>query len=296
MNIQKSLTLLSPCKINLFLHINGRRSDDYHLLQTYFQLLDYGDQMIFESNNNNDTIELIEHSQTTISYHDNLIIKAAHLLKEKYQINQGIRITIDKQLPIGGGLGGGSSNAATTLLALNQLWQLNLTINELAVLGLSLGADVPIFIRGQSAWAEGIGEKITPINYPNQENSWFIIVHPNIFVSTGEIFSSETLTRNTEICTIAAFLKNTDSNVFKNDCEPVVRARYPKIDNAIKVLSQFSSQRNARLTGTGACIFLQCASQREAQTIVSQLPSHWYSFIARGVKKSPVHKYLSMID
>lgn len=247
-----------------------------------------------------DDTQIILHDNTGIPAQDNLIITAAKALQQRLTNKFGIDIHLDKKLPMGGGLGGGSSNAATTLLALNRLWQLNLSLDELAAIGLTLGADVPVFVHGNSAWAEGVGEKLTALDLPN---SWFIIVKPDVFVSTGEIFSSETLTRDTEMSKMASFLKgNTQCGnqcnieTFKNDCEQVVRARYPQIDNALNMLSSIAQkakiERKARLTGTGACIFLQCASERDAQTIAEQLPADWNYFIAEGINQSPVHAKL----
>lgn len=294
------MSLLSPCKINLFLHITGKRQDGYHLLQTVFQLLNYGDNMKFSLRNDE---QIVLYDNTNIPKQDNLIFKAARLLqmrtfKSKNRSNDkkitpaGVDIYLDKKLPTGGGLGGGSSNAATTLLALNSLWDLQLDIPALAEIGLSLGADVPIFVQGISAWAEGVGEQITPINLPN---SWFIIVKPKIFVSTGEIFLSESLTRDSEMRTITAFLES-EEIAFRNDCEQVVRARYPEIDNALNVLSSLAGKQGyrnkARLTGTGACIFLQCTSHTEADNLAEQLPTHWEYFVAQGINNSPVHSAL----
>ena len=262
-------TWLAPAKLNLFLHIIGRRPDGYHELQTIFQFLDYCDELDFSVR---DDGEIHCQTNTDLASDDNLIVKAAKLLQQHTQTALGANIQLRKKIPMGGGLGGGSSNAATTLLALNELWGLDLPRDTLQKLGVKLGADVPIFIYGQSAWAEGIGEKLEPINL---SEDWFLVIHPNCHVPTGEIFSNKLLTRDKPLITIAHFLAGNSENV----CETVVCQLYPEVKEALDWLSQFSP---ARMTGTGACIFTQCKTQEQAQHILVKLPSKWQGFVSQG--------------
>ncbi len=201
------------------------------------------------------------------------------MLQGRYQVKQGVACSIKKYIPVGGGLGGGSSNAATCLLALNMLWKLNLSLDELASIGLELGADVPVFVRGFAAWASGVGETLTEVELPEPV---YLVIHPDITVSTAEIFNAEELTRNNDPITIRAFLNRVGTNV----CEPVVRTRYPVIGEALDWLNQFAE---ARMTGTGACIFAAFDSQQEAEGVKSRMPSTWQGFIARGLNRNPVH-------
>lgn len=282
----KTLELLSPAKLNLFLHILGRRDDGYHQLQTVFQLLDYGDTMTF-SLRSDEQINITP-PIPGVNNEDNLITKAARLLATHANHPLGADITLKKILPMGGGIGGGSSNAATTLLALNQLWELNLSIDLLAKIGLQLGADVPVFVRGKTAWAEGVGEELQAIDIAE---CWYLVVKPDCEVSTAKIFSHKQLTRNTSPITIAAFF----GQGVRNDCENVVRSTYPEIDNALNWLSQHTSHNSpARLTGTGACIFARFPNQHSAQQIFSQLPEGMQGFVAKGVSESPTHRMLKL--
>jgi len=271
------LSLLSPAKLNLFLHITGRRHDGYHTLQSVFQLLDWGDTMQFAPRAG-DEIRLSIHN-LDIPDDENLIIRAARLLQAKFPGKSlGANIIVDKKIPTGGGLGGGSSNAATTLLALNHLWRLQLETEELQSMGVELGADVPVFVAGYSAWAEGIGEILTPLKLPQY---WYLIIQPDCHVSTAKIFSCEQLTRDTSPITLAAFFRG-DS---RNDCQPIVRRLYPEVDNALKWLENFGE---AKLTGTGACVFASFETKAEADAVRRQLPEQWAGFVARGINKSPV--------
>lgn len=276
-----TLRLLSPAKLNLFLHINGQRADGYHLLQTLFQILDYGDAMTFSAA---EDIEL-HPSLAGVADCDNLIVRAAHALRTATGFVGGARIGIDKRLPMGGGIGGGSSNAATTLLALNRLWQTGLSLDQLADIGVGLGADVPVFVRGRSAFAEGVGERLTPMDL---EAAWFLVLVPPVSVSTAEIFSHKLLTRDTEILRIAAFPKAGA----KNDCESLVRNLYPEVDKALVWLKKF--RKEARMSGTGACIFARCDSEQEARQILTQAPTALRGFVAQGVNVSPVHRALGI--
>jgi 4-diphosphocytidyl-2-C-methyl-D-erythritol kinase len=270
------MKLLSPAKLNLFLHITGQRADGYHLLQTVFQLLDFGDLMDFSPDPDGD-IE-VSCPGLQLAPQQNLVYRAARLLQQHTNCALGARIRLEKRIPVGGGLGGGSSNAATTLLALDRLWQLSLGTGELAQLGLSLGADVPVFVHGHSAWAEGVGEQLQALAL---EKSWYVVIVPDCEVSTAEVFSSQQLTRNTPPIKIAAFSASGGGN----DCENVVRSLYPEVDNALNWLGNFGQ---ARLTGTGACVFARFLSEQQAQAVYQQLPACWEGFIARGVNHSPV--------
>ena len=284
-----TLSLLSPAKLNLMLHITGQQNDGYHQLQTLFQLLDYGDTLHYQTRNDNKL--QLSPAIDGVAQQDNLIIRAARLLQQQDPTKtMGADIKLEKILPMGGGIGGGSSNAATTLLALNQLWKLDLSIDQLADLGLQLGADVPVFIRGHSAWAEGVGEQLQAIDIPE---SWYFVAKPDCEVSTAEIFSHKRLTRNTSPITIAAVLKQGGHN----DCETVVRACYPAVDNAmtwLDSLDQTTDMYPARLTGTGACVFAQCPDRESAEQILHQLPKGLQGFIAKGVNISPTYQALSL--
>jgi len=272
------LTLPAPAKLNLMLHITGRRKDGYHNLQTLFQFLDYGDQLQFDALSSAE-IEVIS-DLSGIPNEDNLIYRAALLLQQHSNCQQGARIHLEKILPMGAGLGGGSSDAATTLIALNQLWNLNIELAELAGLGLQLGADVPVFVRGYAAWAEGIGEQLTAVTLPE---FWYLVLTPDCHVSTAEIFSHKELTRNTSAITIAAALKGGG----RNDCEAVVSTLYPQVKQALIWLNQFAA---ARMTGTGASIFASFETQDQAQQVLDQLPATLRGFIAQGENISPLHR------
>ena len=272
----KHLSLQSPAKLNLMLHITGRRDDGHHLLQTVFQFIDLNDQMEFDltadgSIQRND-------SNTPVSEAEDIVIQAAQLLQERFRVEQGVQISIDKRIPIGGGLGGGSSNAATTLLALNQMWSLNLGLTELAEIGLDLGADVPVFVMGQAAWASGIGEQLSPIEL---SEPWYLVIHPGVQVSTAKIFAAEELTRDCDAITIRAFLNGSGINV----CEKVACNLYPEIQLAIDWLNQYG---DARMTGTGACVFAAFDSLEQAEGVLSRAPEKWDSFVVKAMNKNPV--------
>lgn len=279
------LTLLSPAKLNLMLHITGRRDDGYHLLQTVFQLLDYGDTLTFEARTSGPVEVLPPIPGVTAG--DNLITRAALLLQSSVGTTRGAWITVKKVLPMGGGLGGGSSNAATTLLALNHLWETGLDIDQLAALGQQLGADVPVFVRGFSAWGEGIGEQLQPLEIPE---SWYLVIKPDCEVSTAQIFCHRELTQDTAAITIPAFFEQGGHN----DCEAVVRSLYPSVDRALNWLAAQAPHSAARLTGTGSCVFARFAEQAQARTLLKQLPSEFQGFVARGVNRSPIHRELGL--
>jgi 4-diphosphocytidyl-2-C-methyl-D-erythritol kinase len=276
-----SLTLVSPAKLNLFLHITGRRVDGYHNLQTLFQLLDYGDEMTF--NTRTDGAITLTPDLPGVPFEQNLIIKAVRKLEAYKAGHAGVDIHLHKRLPMGGGIGGGSSNAATTLVALNHLWECGLNKQQLQAIGLQLGADVPVFINAQTAWAEGIGETLEPIK---MQPKWFLVVQPDCHISTAEIFSHKDLTRDTSAIKVAAFLERGA----KNDCQALVRKLYPQVDKALIWLQKFD--RNARMTGTGACIFASFESAEKAQHVQALLPNDLPGFVARGVNKSPLYKLL----
>ncbi len=270
-----ALTRLAPAKLNLFLHITGRRADGYHELQTLFQLLDYGDELSFDPLPNGDlSLHAEGPTASAMPLDDNLILQAAELLRQEAMDPMlGAAISVGKRLPAGAGLGGGSSDAAATLLALNELWQLDLPEARLCELGVKLGADVPVFLRGRSAWAEGVGEILTPVELPD---AFFLVVTPPCFVSTKEVFSQENLTRNSPAIKMADFLAGRS----RNDCEAVTRALYPAVAEALDWLAQFTE---ARMTGTGASVFARCESRAEAEQLLARLPEPLTGFVAEGV-------------
>lgn len=274
------LTLPAPAKLNLFLHITGRRADGYHDLQTLFQFLDYADELSFALREDG---EIRLHSQLRDVAHDsNLIVKAARQLQHASGCRLGADIWLDKHLPMGGGLGGGSSDAATTLLGLNHLWQLEWDKDRLAILGLSLGADVPVFVHGHAAFAEGVGEKLTAVEL---DEPWFLVAIPQVTVSTAEVFSDPELTRDTPANKLRSLLEGGG----RNDCQPVVQKRYKEVDNALILLNKFVP---ARLTGTGACVFGSFPNEDDADKVARQLPATLPSFIAQGRNVSMLHRKL----
>lgn len=274
------LSLPSPAKINLFLHITGQRSDGYHNLQTLFQLLDFGDKLVFRSNRSGNI--KINGNIDGVDEKNNLIFHAATLLQKSTGCDLGCTIDLTKNLPMGAGLGGGSSNAATTLVGLNALWKCGLTANQLSDLGKTLGADVPVFVHGESAFAEGIGDILTPLTLPQR---WFLVITPNCHVSTREIFSNPQLTRNSSPIKIRAL-----SGVeYRNDCQDVVSKLHPAVGTVLQWVENFSAPL---MTGTGASVFCSFDSKSEAQHVLSKLPKQWTGFVAKGVNRSPVHEQL----
>ena len=282
----------SPAKLNLFLHINERRKDGYHELQTLFQFLDHGDKIAIKVDDN-DTIELLT-IFSEVNSADNLIIKAAQLLKTEalkcgIKKQYGAKIKIDKVLPMGGGLGGGSSNAATTLLALNYLWNINFSIDKLADLGLMLGADVPVFIRGFAAFAQGVGDKLTPAK---PKEYWYLVTKPHCSISTAEIFNAQALTRNTA----KLELSEIDFKLCHNDCQPIATKLYPEVAKLLAWLLEYAP---SRMTGTGACLFSRFDTQAEALLLQDKLQIHFpdgiYSFVAKGLNQSPLVKQIAAL-
>jgi 4-diphosphocytidyl-2-C-methyl-D-erythritol kinase len=270
----------APAKINLFLHVLGRREDGYHLLQTAFQFLDLADELKFSLRDDGQIRRQANYQN--VPEDADLVVRAAKILAEYSATPFGVNIDINKLLPMGGGLGGGSSDAATTLVALNSMVGLNLSVDELAEIGLKLGADVPVFIRGHAAWAEGVGEKLTLIEPPED---WFLLVVPKCEVATAEVFASEDLTRNTPAITIRDFL----AGAGHNDCEEVVRRQYPGV---AEVLSWLGQRYETRMTGTGACVFVRFTKQELANEAAAGLPDSWRSFVTRGLNRSPLTEKL----
>jgi 4-diphosphocytidyl-2-C-methyl-D-erythritol kinase len=266
----------APAKLNLFLHITGRRADGYHTLQTVFQFLDRTDRLYFDITKAGEIRRFGGPAGVPVAA--DLCVRAAGLLQTVSGTGKSVDIYNDKCLPPGGGLGGGSSDAATTLWALNRLWDVGLDTGELARLGLELGADVPVFISGEAAWAEGIGEILTPVSLPEP---WFLVVVPPVSVSTADIFSAAELTRDTPQMTIRAFLAGRG----QNDCEAVVRRGYPQVAAALDWLNTHAT---ARMTGTGACVFAAFEAEAEARSVERQVPPDWTAFVARGMNRSPL--------
>ncbi|MDH1265332.1 4-(cytidine 5'-diphospho)-2-C-methyl-D-erythritol kinase [Pseudomonas sp. GD03944] len=278
-----ALILPAPAKLNLMLHILGRRPDGYHELQTLFQFLDHGDELGFALR---DDGEIRLHTEIADVPHDsNLIVRAARRLQAEAGCPLGADIWLDKRLPMGGGIGGGSSDAATTLLGLNHLWQLGWDEDRLAALGLGLGADVPVFVRGRAAFAEGVGERLTPVEL---EEPWFLVAIPQVLVSTAEVFSDPELTRDTPPIKVRSLLEGGG----RNDCQPVVQKRYPEVRNALILLNNFVP---TRLTGTGACVFGSFPNKVDADKVARQLPATLPSFVAQGRNVSMLHRKLETL-
>jgi 4-diphosphocytidyl-2-C-methyl-D-erythritol kinase len=275
-----SISLPSPAKLNLFLHILDRREDGYHNLQTLFQLLDYGDQLSF-SINKQPEINVISDLKD-VKPQDNLVFKAARALQQATNCSWGCEIQLAKKIPMGAGLGGGSSNAATTLVGLNSLWQCNLSHDQLAEIGRDLGADIPVFVKGLSAFAEGIGDKLTPISL---NPIWYLVVTPKIKVSTEQIFCHSELTRNAPAIKIRAL----SEELYRNDCQSVVETLYPEVKQVSDWLKRYG---NPLMTGTGASVYCRFDSQQEAKKAQQTVPNSWSSFVAKGINQSPLHKQL----
>jgi len=266
----------APAKLNLCLHIVGRRADGYHELQSALQFVDLCDQLRFHRR----PPGVIERfgDVTGVEADSDLALRAARHLAAVAGSTTGVAIEIDKRIPIGGGLGGGSSDAATVLVALNRLWSLGLDAEALARIGLELGADVPVFVRGRAAWVEGVGERLTPCDFVERD---VLIVRPQSAISTAEIFQAPELTRNSPVTTIRAFLADGG----RNDCEPTVRRRYPEVGEVLDWLREFSE---ARLTGTGSCVFATFADAAAARRVLAQVPGRWQGYVARSLNRSPL--------
>ncbi|MDA1107104.1 MAG: 4-(cytidine 5'-diphospho)-2-C-methyl-D-erythritol kinase [Proteobacteria bacterium] len=273
----------APAKLNLFLHITGRRADGYHNLQTVFQFLDYGDELRFTSRA--DGVIRAVHALPGVSEEQDLTVRAARLLQRATGTAQGADIRLEKHIPLGAGLGGGSSDAATTLVALNRLWRTNLSPDALARLGLQLGADVPVFVHGAAAWAEGVGDELTPVTLPEP---WYVVITPPCRISTAAIFSAPDLTRTSPPLTMRDF-RAEQLSAYRNDCEAAVCRRYPEVADALARLAAFAP---ARMTGTGSSVFAAFAHEPQArQTLerlaLDRLPG-WQGFVAQGRNLSPL--------
>jgi 4-diphosphocytidyl-2-C-methyl-D-erythritol kinase len=271
----------APAKINLFLHITGRRSDGYHLLQTHFQFLDYGDELEFTITDRGEIIRL--NDLPGVRAEHDLVVRAARILQPYAEAGSGASIHVDKRVPAGGGLGGGSSDAATTLVALNKLWNVGKTQAELAALALQLGADVPVFVHGHAAWAEGVGELLTPLE---ASEGTVLVVHPGCNVSTAEVFGHPELTRDTP----AIKIHDLTSSTVSNDCEAITRRLYPEVGRALDWLGQFGE---ARMSGTGACVYAAFDSIALAERAAGSIPQDWFWFVAQKRNTSPLNEKLA---
>lgn len=291
------LTLPAPAKLNLFLHITGRRDDGYHNLQTLFQLLDVCDLLHFRKAEPGEITLVVsdlppDDDKPSITVENNLVYRAAVTLRSFARTSSartaapppGVAIELIKNIPIGGGLGGGSSDAATTLVGLNRFWQLGLSTDQLCELGTTLGADVPVFVRGFSAWAEGLGDQLTPVELPP---CWYVVIKPDCQVSTGVIFQHPRLTRNTRPITIRAFFSGDQFGEEKpgNDCQEVTELLHPEVAEARNWLDRYAP---ARMTGTGACVFARFSNRNQGERVLADLPERWSGFVARGVNRSPL--------
>lgn len=274
------LTLPAPAKLNLFLHITGRRADGYHLLQTLFVFLDFCDEINLAVRP--DGVIRRTTASSSVEEAADLSVRAARLLQQATGCRLGADIGVLKRIPMGGGLGGGSSDAATVLQGLNRLWQCGLDDDQLAALGLQLGADVPVFVRGHAAWAEGVGEQLTPVVVPEV---WYVVIHPRVHVPTAELFSAEDLTRNCPPIKLAAFHNGLGVNVFQS----VVEKRYPEVAEASSWLTRHAK---AVLTGSGSCLFAEVSSEIEGTSILQRLPEKWFGFVAKGQVVSPLQQRL----
>ncbi|MCX7513883.1 4-(cytidine 5'-diphospho)-2-C-methyl-D-erythritol kinase [Frateuria sp. STR12] len=272
----------APAKLNLFLRIVGRRADGYHDLQTVFRLLDWGDELRLRVRDDGAIVRIGE--LPGVAAEADLVVRAARLLQAQAGVALGADIAVDKRIPMGGGLGGGSSDAATTLVALNHLWSCGLDEDALAALGQRLGADVPVFVRGRSAWAEGVGERLTPVALPRR---WYAVLDPGEHVPTAALFQAPELTRNAPPATISSFASG---ETVENAFEPVVRARHPRVAGALDWLSRFG---RAQLSGSGGCVFLETASLAQARKVVRDCPPAFAAQLTAGVEVSPLQRALA---
>ena len=272
------LRVPSPAKLNLFLHIVGRRDNGYHELQSIFQLIDLYDWISFEAIEEN---QIQIEGVAEVKLEQNLIYRAAQYLRPHAKTPCGLKISVEKNIPMGAGLGGGSSNAATTLVVLNQLWQCGLNDEQLAAYGVQLGADVPIFIFGQNAWAEGVGEHLSFIDLAQKQ---FIVLKPDCFISTQLLFSQKTLTRDTKPTTFCAY--QLEPSLFGNNFEPLARQLYPEVEEAMQYLDQFGQ---AKLTGTGACVFTEVIQEMNVKQILQNAPCKAY--LVNGLAESPLRHF-----
>ncbi|HKS13935.1 MAG TPA: 4-(cytidine 5'-diphospho)-2-C-methyl-D-erythritol kinase [Pseudomonas sp.] len=278
-----TLVLPAPAKLNLWLHILGRRPDGYHLLETVFQFIDHADELGFAVRQDGDI--RLHDAIDSVPHDSNLIVRAARQLQQLSGCPLGADIWLRKVLPMGGGIGGGSSDAATTLLGLAHLWKLDCTLDQLAELGLTLGADVPVFVRGHAAFAEGVGEQLTPVD---PEEPWYVVLVPQVAVSTAEIFSHPLLTRDS----LPLKMRPVPKGNSRNDCQPVVEQSYPEVRNSLNLLGKFT---DARLTGTGSCVFGAFPSKAEADKVLALLSETQTGFVAKGSNISMLHRTLQSL-
>ena len=272
----------APAKLNLFLRIPGRRADGYHLLQTVFRLLDWGDEVSLRPRADGRVVRLGE-SAAGVAPADDLMVRAANLLKKEANGTEGVDIRVEKRIPVGGGFGGGSSDAATVLVALDRVWGSDLGPDRLAALGLQLGADVPVFVRGRNAWAEGVGEQLTPLELPP---AWYLLVDPGVHVPTAELFRAAELTRDAAPATISDFVSGVPLG---NAFEPVLRGREPAIEAVFAALSRVGTPR---LTGSGSGCFVEFATREAAEAALAGLPDGMKAWVAAGAEQSPLHTRL----
>ena len=287
-----TIALPAPAKLNLFLHIVGRRPDGYHELQTVFQFIDLADRV--RISHRADTLLRRTVAMPGVAEADDLVIRAARLLREESGVEKGADIGVEKRIPPGGGLGGGSSDAASTLVGLNRLWELGMDTEQLAALAVKLGADVPVFVHGLAAWAEGVGERLAPLTL---ERPWYVLVVLPFAVSTAAVFRSAALTRNTPRLTMRRFLRDgfegSGSSIriehlltaARNDCEPVVREMYPRVGEALDWLLLHGQ---ARMTGTGAAVFAPFGTRERAAEVAGAVPAPWRGVVAKGLNRSPL--------
>lgn len=280
--MNKNITISAPAKLNLFLHITGQREDGYHLLQTVFQFLDYADTINLTLREDSNIYRVSD--LAGVPAEDDLVVKAAKLLQKHCDSHLGADISVEKILPMGGGLGGGSSNAASVLVALNHLWDCGLSQQALMDLGVQLGADVPVFIFAQSAWAEGVGERLKAVDLPEK---WFLVLKPQINVSTAKVFANSQLRRDCSTITIRDFLAGQTENV----CEKPVREMYPEVDQALTELARYCENGESKLTGTGACVFAAFDNREQAEKAFSELSEKWDGFIAKGMNQTPLKEF-----
>ncbi len=273
----------APAKLNLFLNITGRRPDGYHRLQTVFRLLEWGDTVHLRLRGDR-LIRRVGESVTGVAEADDLMVRAALLLQTEANLDKGADISVEKRIPAGGGFGGGSSDAATVLVALNRLWQVNWPLARLAEIGLKLGADVPVFVHGENAWAEGVGEELTPISLPP---AWYVVVDPAVHVPTADLFRAQDLTRNAAPAKIRDFVSG---NLLDNAFEPVLRRREPAVEAVFSALSRIGSPR---LTGSGSGCFVEFADHASAEAALRDLPDGVRAWVAEGASRSPLHESLA---
>jgi 4-diphosphocytidyl-2-C-methyl-D-erythritol kinase len=283
-SIDSSTTTWSaPAKLNLMLHIVGRRPDGYHELQTVFQIIDLCDRLEIAPREDGRIVRL--QGPAEVPEAQDLAVRAAIALQQATGTKLGANLSVRKRIPMGGGLGGGSSDAATTLMALNQIWRTGLASGQIAAIGAQLGADVPIFVHGRCAWAEGVGENLTAVTLG--AGAWFVVVFPGVSVPTASVFQAAELTRNSPPTTMRGFLETGG----RNDCEAVVRARFPAVDEALEWLARHAP---ARLTGTGSCVFAKFGRAEDAERVAARVPDAWRAYVARGLDQSPLLEELAL--